>query len=284
MAAEPPQAPEEHAPPSDLGALLPLMQMRNIAGYLYGSEDISLLFYALIRREKPQNMIELGTGVGVTAFWMAQAAKENGAGKVWTIDDGSQWSDVDHFRRAMAPLSQVPPFDRIDFARVTYADFIRQATELLGLGDHLVFLNQHLPLDRPDVFASAELPFLQTPWDFLFLDISRQPDHILDVLRDFLPRMGTVGSVFIDSASTSVVSHLFLENLVEQLNRGKVPRHFLQHGDPAQQRLLTDFIASRRFTLMHLVERLRRSQNSTAWLKIEPNDYVPHPEALMKWV
>lgn len=284
MAGEAPQAPEEHAPPSDLGALLPLMQMRNVVGYLYGSEDISLLFYALIRREKPQNLIELGTGVGVTAFWMAQAAKENGSGKVWTIDDGSQWTDVAHFRRAMAPLSQVPPFDRIDFATVTYADFIRRATELLGLGDHLVFLDQHLELERPGAFSPDRLPFLQVPWDFLFLDISRQPDHILDVLRDFLPRMGPVGSVFIDSASTSAVSFLFLEQLVEQLNRGKVPRHFLQNTDAQQQRLLTDFIASRRFTLMHLVERLRRSQNSTAWLKIEPNDYIPHPETLMKWV
>ena len=78
MNADPNKQREEHAPQSDLNALLPLMQMRNMVGYLYGSEDISLLFYALIRREKPQNLIELGTGVGVTALWMAQACKENG--------------------------------------------------------------------------------------------------------------------------------------------------------------------------------------------------------------
>ena len=283
MNAEPNQ-PQENAPLSQLDALLPLMHMRNRVGYLYGSEDISLLFYALIRREKPQNLIELGTGVGVTAFWMAQACKENGSGKVWTVDDGSQWQDDAHFRAAVAPLSAIAPFDQIDFASVTYVDFMRRAIQLLGLSDHLEFLPAHLDLEQGMKLDPVSFPFLRTPWEFLFLDINRTPDHILDVLQQFLPRMGTWGSIFIDSASTSAVSYLFLENLVNQLNAGKVPRRFLEEPDAEWRRRLFDSVAARRFTLMHLVERLKRSQNSTAWLKIEPNDYVPHPSTLMKWV
>ncbi len=275
---------EEHSPPSDLDALLPLMQMRNQVGYLYGSEDISILFYALIRREKPQNLIELGTGVGVTAFWMAQACKENGGGKVWTIDDGSQWIDADRFRAAMAPLRTIRPFKQIDFDNVTYEHFVQRSIELLGLSDHLAFLPVHLELEQGLKLDSLDFPFSQTAWDFIFLDISRKPDHILDVLRQFLPRMGNSASIFIDSASTSAVSFLFLENLVNQLNAGKVPRQFLQEMDPQWRRQLFEIVASRRFTLIHLVERLRRSQNSTAWLKIEPIDYIPHPDTLMKWV
>ncbi len=276
--------PEEHAPPSDLDALLPLMQIRNRIGYLYGSEDISLLFYALIRREKPQNLIELGTGVGVTAFWMAQACKENGSGKVWTIDDGSQWRDIAHFRAAIAPIATVPPFDQLDFNEITYPDFMRHALRLLGLAEHLEFLHTHIDLSQRMKMDPSRFGFLRSPWDFLFLDINRTPDHILDVLHEFLPRMGVSGSIFIDSASTSAVSYLFLENLVDQLNRGKVPRRFLEETDPERRRHLFEAVAGRRFTLMHLVERLKRSQNSTAWLKIEPNDFVPHPNTLMKWV
>ena len=34
-----------------------------------------------------------------------------------------------------------------------------------------------------------------------------------------------------------------------------------------------------RYTLMHMVERKARVQNSTAWLKIEPADLRPYPAA-----
>jgi hypothetical protein len=34
-----------------------------------------------------------------------------------------------------------------------------------------------------------------------------------------------------------------------------------------------------RYTLMHMVERKARVQNSTAWLKIEPVDLRPYPAA-----
>ena len=75
-----------------------------------------------------------------------------------------------------------------------------------------------------------------------------------------------------------------LEKLVDQLNHSKVPRRFLLSASEERRRQLGELVAQRRFTLMHLIERVQRAQNSTAWLRIEPNDYVPHPQTLMKWV
>ena len=45
-----------------------------------------------------------------------------------------------------------------------------------------------------------------------------------------------------------------------------------------------DLVAQRKFSIMHLVEKLKRAQNSMAWIRVEPNDYMPHLQALMKWV
>ena len=276
--------PDEHGRPSDLAAMGPLMELRNRIGPVYGSDTISLLFYALIRRERPRNIVEFGTGLGVSAFWMAQAAKENGAGRVTTIDDGSHWQEASKLRRALEPLAGVAPFDRLDLGGEDYAGFVNGAIALLGLHEQLTFIKTHLELGPEANFSVSQWPFLAEPVDFVFLDIFRTPEHILDTLFHILPVSAPCLSLFIDSASTSMVSYLFLETLVEQLNRGKVPWRFLEHANPERRRALTDLIAARRFTLVHLVERLRRAQNSTAWLKIEPIDHRPHPPTQMRWV
>ena len=41
-------------------------------------------------------------------------------------------------------------------------------------------------------------------------------------------------------------------------------------------------VANKRFTLVHLTEVKDRDQNSTAWLKIEPLDILPHPATRMR--
>ncbi|MEX2649499.1 MAG: class I SAM-dependent methyltransferase [Alphaproteobacteria bacterium] len=275
---------QEQGQPMDPAAMLVLTELRNRVGPVYGSETISLLFYALIRRERPRNVVELGTGLGVSAFSMAQAVKENGVGKVWTIDDGSHWAEPGKLGGALAPLAGIAPFDRLGLTSLGYAEYLREATRVLGLDDQLTFINGHLELG-PDVpFVPEQWPFLAEPVDFVFLDVFRTPDHILDTLFHVLPVSAPCLNLFIDSASTSTVSYLFLETLVERLNRGKVPWRLMQRAEPRRRRLFIDLVATRRFTLMHLVERLNRAQNSTAWLKIEPADHMPHPPAAMKWV
>ena len=49
-------------------------------------------------------------------------------------------------------------------------------------------------------------------------------------------------------------------------------------GRPRFHRMRSTMCSSR-YTLMHMVERKARVQNSTAWLKIEPVDLRPYPAA-----
>lgn len=275
---------EERSKPIQVEGLVPLLELSNRIGHVYGSEDIGLLFYSLIRREKPMNLVEVGTGLGVTALWMGQAVKENGGGKVWTLDDASQWQNPEQIKVAVAPLLEVPPFDAFDLSDMDYAAFVQNCIHLLGLTKEVSFLQKTLDPKQEAAFTPDNYVFLQRPIDFLFLDVNRTPEDILNSLTLFLPHMAESASIFIDSASTSLTGYLFLEQLVEQLNRGKVPRRFTMAAAPERRQALSELVATRRFTLMHLVERVARAQNSTAWLRIEPNDYIPHPQTLMKWV
>jgi hypothetical protein len=276
--------PEEQGRPADVAAMVALTELRNRIGPVYGSDTISLLLYTLIRRERPRNVVELGTGLGVSAFSMAQALKENGAGRLTTIDDGSHWQDRAKLKAALAPLQGVPPFDRQDLGALAYGQAIGAMAAALGLGGQLTFIETRLDLGPQGSFSADRFPFLAEPIDLVFLDIFRTPEHILDTLFHVLPVAAPCLSLFIDSASTSAVSYLFLETLVDQLNRGKVPWRFMANAAPERRRFFIDLIAARRFTLVHLVERLRRAQNSTAWLKIEPVDPMPHPPTAMRWV
>ena len=273
---------QERETPKDATALLPLIELGNRLGFIYGSEDISIFLYSLIRREMPRNVVELGTGLGVSTFWMGQALKENGEGRLCTFDDASHWQDKSELARAIEPLRQFPPFSRLPEQSLDYEGFIRESTRLLGLSEVITFFKEEVDLTNEAAFLAKGYPFLSDPVDFVFADIQRGPDDILDVFSTFLPLAAESASIFIDSASTSLSGYLFLEKLIGQLNCGKVPRHFIMKKTPQQRRNIADLIQLRRFTLVHLVERKRRNQNSTAWIKIEPIDYVPHPMTLMK--
>lgn len=274
----------ERSDDTELSAMVPLVELRNRIGYVYGSEDTCTLFYALVRRERPVNIVELGAGLGVTALWMAQAAKENRAGRVWTLDDASHWQDPRQLREALQPLAGVDGLAALARDASSYEAYMDQVIRLLDLGDQTTFLKRHIDVAKEADFTVANYPFLDRPIDFLFLDINRTPDDILDSLYLFLPHLAEAASIFIDSASTSVSSYLFLEKLIEQLNRSKVPRRFLLGKSPERRRALIDLVAQRKFSIMHLIEKVKRAQNSMAWIRVEPNDYMPHPQALMKWV
>ena len=65
--------------------------------------------------------------------------------------------------------------------------------------------------------------------------------------------MSDSASIFIDSAPTLLVSYLALEQIIRQLNDGKVPTFFYAETTEAQRARLISLIASRRFTLVPLV-------------------------------
>ncbi len=276
--------PEEHSKPCDIRALVPLMEMRNRIGYVYGSEDAAMLLYSLVRREQPLNVVELGAGLGVSAAWMGQALKELEKGQIWTLDDGSHWEDRSKLNLFLGQLLQVPPFDRIAEAELDYATYMRRMIEVTGLSRQVTFLHDRLELSSEEGFYAKKYGFLARPIDMLFVDINRTPDVIIDTLFMFLPHLNEGASIFIDSASSSLASYLFLEKLIDQLNHAKVPRRFLAGQNAERRRMLIELVSQRRFTLMHMVERLKREQNSMAWIRVEPNDYVPHPKTMMKWV
>jgi len=69
-----------------------LSSLRESMGWVYGSEDLCVLLYSLVKRMRPRIVVELGTGFGVTAAWMAGALRENGSGVIHTYDNGSHFS------------------------------------------------------------------------------------------------------------------------------------------------------------------------------------------------
>lgn len=281
-----PNSPKDDTPkddtPKDIAGLMPLLTLANKLGFVYGSDDISMLLYTLIRRERPRNIVELGTGLGVSTFWMAQALKEVGAGQIWTLDDGSHWAPEGKLQKALFYIQDQAPFDCLATETLDYPGYIRATSELLGLSEQLKFSNCRIDLADEEVLTKCDYPFQGQPIDLIFADINRAPATILNVFFHFLPLLAESASIFIDSASTSQTGFLFLEQLVAQLNQSKVPRRFLATQNQQRQRALMSQVAIRRFTLMHLVERKPRDQNSTAWIRVEPIDYVPHPATHMK--
>ena len=229
-------------------------------GPVYGTEDWPVFLYALVKMQAPLNVVELGTGLGVTALWVAQALKEIGAGKIWTIDNGQDWPEIlGHSADLFTPEQRA-----LDFAGYM-ADLIAR----FGLEKHLEFIGRAMP----------PYPAMGQKLDLLFSDFRHGPNDILAILGHFLPQMAASSSVFIDSASTSFPSYALLELLVPQLNGGKVPLMLLDATPAEQQEALREQVRGSRYTLMHMVERKARVQNSTAWLKIEPVDLRPYPAA-----
>jgi len=276
--------PQDNPKPSDPAALAALAQLGNRIGYVYGSETIGMILYALIRRERPVNVVEFGTGLGVSTWWMAQALKENGDGTVWSIDDGSHWADIARFRAFVGQLDGVAPFDALDFESLDYPSFLEAVTYLLEQDRHIRFLHETVDFRDEAGITPARWPFLASPIDMVFLDIDRTPESILDSLYFLLPSIADGASIFIDSVPTSIVANLFLENLVDQLNTGKMPRRFMRGDSPERRQRLHEVVVTRRFRLMPLIERSARDQNSTAWIKIEPVDFVPYPPTRLRWV
>lgn len=230
-------------------------------GPLYGVEDVALIFYALIRMQRPKLFVELGTGSGSVALLGALAMRENGRGQVISIDDATQWP-------RLREREQVRAYGALEAAG--FHAFMNGLAEKFEVRDHLTFLDHSFP----------PFPELDGEIDILFADYESQPAAIATILAHFLPRMSPAASVFIDGAATYLPSFLFLERLVDELNRGKVPASLL--GANAELESLIRLVQTRKFTLVHLTEDKPRLQNSTTWLKIEPVDHQPHPLAAMR--
>ncbi len=228
-----------------------------LAGPTYGTESRSWFLYAIVKMQRPELALELGTGLGPTSFMMAQALRENGDGHLVTVDDGSHWPET----RGNPTLQEFGATSTIG-----YGEFIKALAERFALTDHLDLVQRKLP----------PYPNPEKPIDLLYSDFRHDVPGIIDLLANYLARMAPASSIFIDSASTFHPSYTFLEHLVGLLNDGKLPAS-LASKETGQA--MWNLIQQRRFTLVHLTEPARTEQNSMAWLKIEPIDIIAHPRA-----
>ena len=239
-----------------------LLQFTKVFGPPYGTEDSSIFLHSIVKMHRPAVILELGTGLGVCAFQMAMAVKENNYGHVYTVDNGSHWGETS---KLVEQHSIVPP-------GTDYPGYLATVAEWLDLEPFITFIDQTLP----------PYPDLDEPIDLLFNDFQHGPQATLNLIAFYLPRLSDCSSIFIDSASTLRETYDLLEALIPQMDAGTVPEALKRMIPEAAHGALADLVAKRRFKLVHLTEVKDRSQNSMAWIKIEPREGGPYPLTKMR--
>lgn len=245
-----------------------LLALREDLGRVHGSEEICMLLYSIVRRERPSIVVELGTGMGVTAAWIAAAMRENGHGVLYTYDNGAHYA-----RPKVREFLQDLPLPLGELATIagtgSYSEFLATLFDGAGVQDHVRFTQGDMNMEtvRDDLQGGTV--------DIVFSDFDHAAPMVQRVVAAFLPLLSDTASIFIDSASTHLPAFHALELLVAKLNRGGLPKGMadvLSDQDEARARKR---ISHSEFRLMHLIEAADRKQNSTAWLRMEPNDMVP---------
>lgn len=252
-----------------------LWDVRRALGPAFGSEDLCMLLYALVRRERPNLILELGTGLGVCTLWIARALQENRLGHIYTVDD---WRSSEGSLRYLEDIRQHFP-GWLTHTTDDLGQFVRALAQKCEVESRITFETGSFDL------VNGSLPTIVNgigKLDVIFSDFNHRPETIFALFRTMLPLMSEYCSIFIDSAPTFERSFLILGQLVEDLNRNKLPLPFCENMSESEQDVLSKIIARRRFQLISLVERRDRPQNSTAWVRIEPVDYRPFPKAKMR--
>ncbi|UUZ54623.1 class I SAM-dependent methyltransferase [Massilia sp. H-1] len=119
-----------------------LQAMRDQLGPMYGSEDLCVLLYSLVKREKPRVVVELGTGMGVSTAWIAAAMAENGGGTIYTVDNGGHFARSYEIGRVAAlngPLEVLS-------GCTTLPDFLAKTFERSGGAAHVKCIEREIDL------------------------------------------------------------------------------------------------------------------------------------------
>ena len=169
----------------------------------YNTADFALYAYSLAKMTRPTTIVEFGTGMGVTSLMMAQACKDNGYGKVITIDDGSQ--NLPHYANYFEGLqANVEGFDLCD-----YFDF-RQAS-IAKASDFAEIAG-----DAKDV-------------GIVFNDFSSEPQVLRDILEWLLPRAADECFFITDRGYTYEPNYKETEKMVTFLNALYKTKRFSSH-------------------------------------------------------
>lgn len=232
----------------------------------YGTDHFALFLNSIIRMRQPEVVVELGTGAAVTALMAAEALKHNCRGHLWTVDDGSQWDDKlrTWHQRTLGYENRGE----------TYSGFISRLIRDNELDGYITPVMFHL--DETSYFSPS------SKIDMLFADAtSSSARGCASLLRYYLPKMSAYSSIFIDRASTIHHSYLFLNQITGELNHGRIPLSLIAGLEEEELGYLRRLVASSYFSITHLTEtakaRVRSAtQNSRAWITIEPRDYIHH--------
>lgn len=251
-----------------------LLNLSDVVGTRFGTEDFCLFLHSFVCINGPKTVVELGTGYGVSAFWMALGAKRNKIGHIWTVDDFEVFHRDKTFVKEI--IIRLREANIISLQHSTAEEYYSGISRLFGLDPYLTFVKSTMALNEMGHFN--HYPFAGVPIDLLFSDFQHGATAILTLLGQFLPCMAPRSSIFIHSASTAWTSYLLLEQLCSLLNAGKVPKA-LQEVCSVD---LKEFALTRRITLIHLTEWKKKDQNSAAWLNIEPVDVLPLPQSRMR--
>lgn len=222
-------------------------------GSIYGTEDLSVYLYSVIKMMKPKTVVELGTGLGSTMLWSALALEENNEGVLYTIDDGSEWERISVARELIGER----------FCK-KYSEFIQKLIIDFQIYERVQFINEKISI----------VPVNNI--DLLFSDFAHGVFDVTKLIADYLPRMNDYSKIYIDSASTHYGSYNTIERIVEILNNGKIPRSFEEVSVFDYDELLKK-VQSSSFSIEHIIENKDRNQNSTCCITVSPIDIFPYP-------
>lgn len=224
-----------------------LMNITESYGNIYGSKLISQQLYLLIKREKLENIVELGTGLGVSSVWMGRALKENGSGSLKTFDNFNHSSELKELG-----LSQ--------------ENIILENINDLNLNNTISICKCSIDLGNEEFKKN----FLDTKnIDLVFSDFSHGIVDIQDIFKTFLPYLNKSMHIFIDSVPNNDDSKKFLEELVLNLNKSKIPDFFYRQNSKEDVWKTIQNILSSNFSLQHIVEKDTKHQGSTSWITIK---------------
>jgi len=227
-------------------------------GWQYGSENKALFFYSLTKMFRPRTVIELGAGYGVVTFMIGEALRLNGEGTIYSYDNGSQ---------SRAIMNDISPEETIEDCSGAYFSYLNKKIEDFELGNYVKFINAEIP-PYPSQFDEV---------DIVFSDFVSSPAIILQVLATYLPLMVKGGSIFFDSCASHFSCYSTIEFITERLNSGKIPLILLEGCDEELREKFALVVKNSRFTLKHINDVAKKTQNTFSWLQIEPADLVPHP-------
>ena len=231
----------------------------DLFGSIYGSEDKSILYYSLVKMQRPKNILELGTGLATNTLWLGLALKENNnKGKIITIDNGIGWELI------LSKPNNILSVNNCD--KTDYNSYISSLIDKFNLNDVIQFVNQDI--ENADVIISSK------DIDFLFCDFRHDPEFILNMFAVFITKMSDISTIVIDSVPTNIYSNLLVNKIIEIFNSGKIPKSIsdIARSSGIDLNVLIDKIKKTEFQIIPIIENKKRNQNSSVMITLSPID------------